>query len=205
MTTRQFVAIEKTLVPELPGFAIKGSLIFARPIKEVLRGINFEGSGFDKTSFYVTVFALPLCVPTTHLYFLIGNRLRIGGADRWNSSNPDELAELGGVIKRDAVPFLSAAESLLGFVELAQSFSGNPHTPKLIAFALARAGRFGDAISVLDQLLPHLDLKVEWQSEIAELAKTLRAKLVSDPEEAQQQLKAWEAESLRNLALESFR
>jgi len=38
--------------------------------------------------------------------------------------------ELGTALRFQAVPFLSRAESLLGFVEVAKEFSGNPHTPK---------------------------------------------------------------------------
>src|ERR1700730_11760587 len=120
MKTKEFVAIEKALLPELPDFAIKGSMMLMRPVEYVLRGICFEGSDFDKTSFCVNVFALPPCVPTKHLYFIFGSRLRIAGADRWNANDPDVIAELGEAIRRDAMPFLmpflSSAESLLGFV-----------------------------------------------------------------------------------------
>jgi hypothetical protein len=206
MKTKQFVAIQKMLLPELPGFAIKGSMMLMCPVKAILRGIYFEGSDFDKTSFYVNVFALPLCVPTKHLYFNFGNRLRLAGADRWNANDPNEIAELGTAIRRDAAPFLLRTESLLAFVEVAKSFSSvNPHTPMAIAFTLARAGRVDEAVIGLDQLLPRLDLKLAWQSEIADQVKTLRTKLVANPSEAQQQLEAWEAESVRNLGLEALR
>src|SRR5262249_49406583 len=137
--------------------------------------------------------------------FLFGDRIRHkGGGDRWNVEMPNLIAELVAALKVQALPFLSHVESLLDFVEVAKAFSGNPHTPKAIAFALARAGRIDEAINVIDQLLPHLDLSVEWQSEIASQANTLRAKLAT-PSEAQQQLEAWEAESARNLGLEEFR
>jgi hypothetical protein len=51
LTTREFVSLEKSLLPELPGFAIKGPLMFIPPAERLLRGISFEGSSFDKTSF----------------------------------------------------------------------------------------------------------------------------------------------------------
>jgi hypothetical protein len=206
MRTRDLVEIEKTLLPDLPGFTIKGNMMFMRPVKEILRGLYFEGSDFDKSSFYITFFALPLCVPTTHLYFLFGNKLRISGSDRWNAKDPSELAELSTTIRRDAMPFLSRTESLLGFADAAQSLASvNPHTPMAIAFALARAGHANEALDVLDRLLPQLDLRVAWQSQIADQVKALRAKLVANPSTAQQQLEVWEAESSRNLGLEEFR
>ena len=89
MTTKEFVSLEKRLLPELPGFAIKGPLMLIRPVECMLRGISFEGSSFDKTSFYVTMFVMPLCVPTNHLYLNFGSRVRRAeGGDRWSIGMP---------------------------------------------------------------------------------------------------------------------
>jgi hypothetical protein len=117
---------------------------------------------------------------------------------------PNLVTELGTALKLQAMPFLSRVDSLLGFVEVAKSLSGNPHTPKAIAFALARAGQISQAVEVLDQLLNQLDLNVAWQREIADQAKAMRAKLVANPVEAQQQLEAWEAETVHNLGFDGF-
>jgi len=206
MTTKEFVSLEKNLLTELPGFAIKGPLMFIPPAKRLLRGISFEGSSFDKTSFYVAMFVMPLCVPTSYLYFNFGNRVRRKeGADRWNMGGmPNVVTELGSALKLQAMPFLSRVESLLDFVDEARSSSGN-HTPRAIAFALARAGQISQAVGVLDQLFSQLDLNVAWQRKIGDQSKALRAKLVTSPIEAQQQLEAWEIESVRNLGLEGFR
>src|SRR5207249_2828862 len=75
MTTKEFIALAKSLMLDLPGFTFKGRLMFIKPVKQVLRGICFEPSAFDKRAFYVNVFALPLCVPTRHLYFNFGKRV----------------------------------------------------------------------------------------------------------------------------------
>jgi len=206
MKTKEFLSIEKTLLQSMPGFSIKGRLMLMSPMKHILRGIWFDGSDFDTNSFYATYFVMPLCIPTKHLILSFGNRLRYSGGDRWNVNDPNALAGLSATIVRDAVPFLSRAESLLGFVEVAKTFSNaNPHTAKAIAFSLARAGHVDEAVSVLNQLLLRLDLNVAWQQEMADLAKDLKTKLVANPSEAQQQLEAWEAESARNLGLEDFR
>jgi hypothetical protein len=130
VTTREFVSLEKSLLPEFPGFVIKGPLMFIPPAESLLRGISFEGSSFDKTSFYVTVFIMPLCVPMRFLYFNFGSRVRLrGGGDRWNAGMPNLVTELSHALKLQAVPFLSRVESLLHFVDVAREFSGNPHTP----------------------------------------------------------------------------
>jgi hypothetical protein len=100
MTTKEFVALGKSLLPKLPGFAVKGSLMFIPPVECVLRGIHFDGSSFDKRSFSVTTFALPLCVPTNHLYLNFGTRVRHkGGGDRWSMRTPDLREELATALK----------------------------------------------------------------------------------------------------------
>jgi hypothetical protein len=202
MTKKEFAKIGKALLPELPGFAVKGHLLLIPPVRQVLRGICFEPSGFDKKAFYVNVFILPLCVPTQHLYFNFGNRVGIG----WSSDAPNVFSELSLALKREALPFLSRVEDLHDFIELAKSFSlQNPHTPEAIAYALARAGDVDKAVAELDTLLAMLDVKVPWQFEMAERANALKAQLLNDAPGAQKQLEAWEVESVRNLGLEKFR
>jgi hypothetical protein len=206
VTRKEFVALEKMLLPELPGFAIKGPLMLIPPARWLLRGIHFEGSSFDKTSFYANVFIMPLCVPTDHLSLLFGDRIRQRpGGDRWNITEPNVVRRLSTELKRQAVPFLARAKSLVDFVDVAREFAGNAHTPHAIGFALAQAGQFDQAVEVLGQILREADLNVGWQREIAAQAASLRAKLIDDPKEAQQQLDAWEAETVHKLGLDAFR
>jgi hypothetical protein len=205
MTNKQLIAIVKSILPELPGFAIKGPLMFIPPVEGVLCGLSFEGSSFDKTSIYVDIFVMPLCVPTTHFYFNFGSRLRKNnGSDRWSVENPNFNVELALALNHQAVPFLSRVNSLIDFIEMAKSFSGNTHTAKAIAFSLARAGQTSQSIEILNQLLSQLDLNIAWQLEIADQAKTLRSKLLTNPTEARHQLETWEAETLHNLGLAEF-
>lgn len=202
MTTKEFVRLEKRLLPDLPEFTIRGRLMFIPPAAHILRGICFEPSAFDKKSFYVNVFVLPLCVPTQHLYFNFGKRV----GTEWNADAPDVFSKVGSALKREALPFLSRVESLHDFVELAMSFSlQNPHTPEAIAYAWARAGNVALATEELERLVRLLDAKIPWQRAMAERAETLKAKLLADPVEAQRQLEAWENESAKNLGLEKFR
>ena len=207
MKRADFVALEKKLLPALPDFTYKGALVFVPPVQTILRGVWFEGSSFDKSSFYAQFFVMPLCVPTEHLYGNFGNRVRLkGGADRWNNETPNLVDELSDALRMQAVPFLSRAKTLLDFAEMASSFSfSNPHTPRAIGFALARAGRTSEAVHVLDQLLAQIDRKVPWQMEIANQSTYLRDQLIGDPAEAQRQLETWEIETVRNLGLEEFR
>jgi hypothetical protein len=201
MTTKEFVALEKDLLRELPGLAIKGSLMFIPPVGSLLRGISFKRSS-DKDRFYVSAFVIPLCVPTNHLYFNFGHRMRHGGADGWNRGMPDLLWELSAALKSQAMPPLSPVNSLLEFAEFAGQF--NPKslpTLRAIAYSLARAGEKRRAIDVLDRLAALCDPAVEWQRTLAQEGQGLKEKLLGDPEEARRQLEAWESETVHNLGL----
>jgi len=194
--------IEKSLLAELPGFAISGAVMLIPPADRLLRGVGFEGSGLDKASFYAWVFVMPLCVPTDHLYFNFGKRIRHGGIERWNKASPDILPELSAAIKSQAIPFLYSANSLLDFAEMARQFNEkNPHTLRAIAYSLARVGEIRRAIDILDRLIVLCDLAIPWQGELAQEAQSLRSKLFENPEEAQRQLKTWESKTINNLGL----
>jgi hypothetical protein len=203
MMTNDIIRLEKQLLRHLSGFALKGSLMFMPPIRPVLRGIVFEGSSFDKTSFSATAFMLPLCVPTKHLYLNFGRRIRhSGGGDRWNMATLDLAAELGAALKFHAVPFLSRVISLLDFVEAAKTVSqANPNTRRAIAYALARAGRVRDAEEILTQLLDQIDTTIPWQCDLANEVTQLKRLLGAHPTEALRQLQAWERETEQNLEL----
>ncbi|MGC1406835.1 MAG: hypothetical protein WA938_08885, partial [Candidatus Dormiibacterota bacterium] len=82
--------------------------------------------------------------------------------------------------------------------------SNNLHQYEAIAYMLARAGHVREAVGSLDFLLGQLDTAVPWQLGMVERGKTLKAKLIENPSGAQQQLRVWEAESVRNLNLEEF-
>ena len=206
MTTKQFVALGKGLLSDSPEFVMKGRLMVLSPLEHILKGICFEPSSFDKDSFYVNVFVLPLFVPTKFVHFLFGGRIRSNGRDRWGANIPNLIAQLRESVKREALPFLSQITSVSDFVKMAKSHpSSNPHTPEAIAFALARAGWNKEAIEVIDQLLGQVNLEVSWQREMADMAQLLKSLLLTDPAAAQRQLDAWEAETVKNLGLEEFR
>ena len=85
MRTKDFVMLEKRFLHNLPNFIIKGPLLFIAPIEHTLKGFHFDGSNFDKKSFYVNVFFMPLYKPSQHIYLTFGRRLGDGGGDRWST------------------------------------------------------------------------------------------------------------------------
>lgn len=204
MTTKEFISIEKQLLAILPGFSIKEKLMYISPVKGILRGIYFEASAFEKKSFYINVFVLPLCVPTKHLYFNFGKRLRHLKTDRWNFDSPNILEKIIDALKDQGLQFLSRAESLLEFVKVAKTFSEtNPHTSQAIAYALFRAGEYEQAEEAFTQLIKRLEVKVAWQREMLDRAVALKSSLVKNPVEGQKTLAVYESQTIENLGLES--
>ena len=204
MKNKDFAALAQLLLPELPGFAVKGPLMFIPPVGQTLRGLCFESHSHEEELFYVWVFFLPLFIPRKHVSFEFGKRV---GGDRWNADAPDIVRDLGVALKREALPFLARIESPLDVAEVAklQQVPQNPHVQQAIAYALARGGDVDEAVVALDELLRMVDVGVLWQKEIAERASTFRSQLLDNVASAQKQLEAWEVESARNLGLEKFR
>lgn len=99
-------------MPCLPNWSIKGPFIYASPTQHILRGLCFEGSGFDSVTFYMTVFFLPLCVPTKIVSLTFGKRLRRAKGESWDKNDPELISALRMAVTREALPFLSEVESL---------------------------------------------------------------------------------------------
>jgi hypothetical protein len=206
MTTKEFVALEKDLLPSFAGFAIKGSLMFLPPVEHTLRGFSFEGSAFDKASFYVTAFFMALCVPRKHLIFNFGERLRERGGDRWAIKGPNFKTSLESAMKKE-VPLLERLKTPQDIVEVAiqRGHPKDPYRQETIGYMLALAGQIEPAVRALEHLLAMLDTKVQWQHEMTARAQLLKTDLLEDPKKAKERLATWEAESIRNLGLQEFR
>ena len=204
MKTKDFVKLEEQLVEGLPSCSISGSTIVLCPVTQVLRGLSFEGSSFDSKRFFVWFFCLPLCVPTKHLYFNMGDRLRTsGGGDMWDARDRDLLEELRHAISTQAVPHLSKVETLDEVVQVLASLPKprDPYKQQALAYALARISSLEEAEQALNDLLLQLDHKISWQGQLADRAEALLKCLKRSPTEAQEQLKKWEAQSIDALKL----
>jgi hypothetical protein len=207
MKKKEFEAIGKRLLPYLPGFGVKGDILFIQPLGHTLRAIAFNGS-IDPRSFYVQVFIQPLFVPMEVIGFNIGWRAR-DHCDSWNADDPNLIARLGTALERDALPFLSGVRSYQDVARAAERWkdADDPYVQQAIAYALARSGDVQRATAALDLLVKLLDTptKYPWQHALSDRALGLKKMLLSDPAAAQRQLDAWEVESARNLGLVEYR
>lgn len=208
MTSRELSRLAKDLVPGLPGFSCKGPMAFGTPVDHTLRGLYFEGSSFDKQSFYVWAFVMPLCVPARHVSFNLGRRVReLDGGERWSVGTRKLSSQLLSAAKLDGNPPILRPLSLSDTVHIASAFATtlDPHAVQAHAYALARSGSAQLAVLKLRELMATLDRGVAWQNEMWDRASSLSALLGSDPSAASRQLVRWESETVRDLQLEEFR
>jgi len=205
MKKKQFESLCKKLLPNVPGFNCKGWLLYAHPVGHVLRGFCCDGSGFDSTKFTVEVFCLPLYVPTNHIYFLFGDRLRDErGCEIWWDVNDPKLADdLLFRIKAQGIPFLTAIQSPNDLVEAAQKLPPTQEARKweTIAYSLAMANEYNAAQLALDRLVKAFDVNIPWHIEMMERAKQLGEKLKTDAQGAKELLVEWQQATMKNLGL----
>lgn len=181
VTTKEFVTLEKRLLPDFPEFTIKGSLMFLTPVEHTLRGFSFESSAFDKNSFYVTAFFMALCIPRRYLIFNLGQRLRERGGDRWTINNKNFEAALRSEMEKQVL-FLSRLKTPMDIVEAAigKGSSNDPYCQETIAYMLALAEQVDNAIEALDRLVAMLEPGIQWQHEMALRAQLLKSKLIDN-------------------------
>ena len=76
MKARQIERLaRKHLLPVLPEFAVRGSLVYRRPVGDLLYALSFETSSFASSRICVEAFVQPLFVPEDGLWFDFGARL----------------------------------------------------------------------------------------------------------------------------------
>jgi hypothetical protein len=208
VTTKEFVVIEKRLLPDFPGFAVKGALMFIQPLGNTLRGFHWEPSAFSKRDFYVNMFFLPLYVPTKHLHFTFGHR--VGGSKRWSADSRGLENALSSEMQKE-VPFLNSLETTKEVAKALEPLTKpnkvgyvNPHCYEAFAYALVQAGEMTAARDAINTLLNKVNLTVDWESEIASRAQLIRDKILDKPEKARELLAAWNSETIRNLKLETL-
>jgi len=65
----------KHLLPVLPGFEARRSLVYRRPLGYFLCGLSFDTSSFTSSRIFVEAFVQPLFVSEEGLWYAFGLRL----------------------------------------------------------------------------------------------------------------------------------
>jgi hypothetical protein len=199
---RELGKVATALAQNLTEYAGSGKMVFRIPLGPILQAVYLESSGWEPRNFYVWVFFQPLCLPMEHVFFNLGWRLG-GGTHTWNCDTPVGLAALAEAIRREATPFLDRVQTPRD-AALTAKMQGpaDAITQLSIAFTFARGGDYVQAIRELDRpvAVGHPQPVAVQNAE----AKLLRELLTTDPEAAQRQLLAWEAQTVQALRLERF-
>jgi len=206
MITPKILELERQLNKVFPDFRTEKTLMLLPPLDRVLRGIWFDRSAYDEISFSVIAFVIPLCVETDHLYFNYSESVRHNsGGDRWRIDMPDLLNALTEALRNSALPLLSRGATLDGFIEIARSGPQTGRNLEGLGYALARAGKTEEAISVLNQLASELNPSIIWQLELSKKVREFITILMEHPDDAELQLAMTEEKTIHNLGLEKFR
>jgi hypothetical protein len=105
------------LLPVLPGFVVRRSLLYRRPFDHFLHGLSFDTSSFSSSRIFVHAFIQPLYGPYDDVVYTYGFRL---GYDFWDvdEQDPDQaFAAIAEAARRDALPFFDEVTDLDDFSE----------------------------------------------------------------------------------------
>jgi len=216
MKRKELESLLKELLPNLPGFAVKGALLFQQPIGPILKGVYLDTS-INSRKFYAQLFVQPLFVPVEYLTFSFGWRL---DNRSWDADAPDTPENLYHRIRKDGLPFLSRVSKPLDFIDLLNDsswtaefparaktvFSGsNSHYYQTLLYASIREGKYAAALIEFDRLKSVLNMKTQWQQDMLEESTMLLKLFEKNPVQAQLQLDKWVCATIRNLDLENYR
>ena len=198
MKKKEFIALERRLLPNFPGFAIKGSMMLIPPVEHTLRAFDFDAGRFGKKEFYLTVFFMPLCVPLKFVHFLFGHRIRPYG---WNADEPNLETNVTLEMQRE-VPFLMSLTNPKEVAEAIKPRLGwNANCHEAFAYSLIQAGETDAALEAIDVLLKLVHGRGGWEGEVGSRMRLIQEKLLGNPDDAKRQLHAWEEETVHNLGL----
>lgn len=207
---------ENFLIPNLPDFKVKGSLLYHNDIQYSLKGFCFESSAFDKNLFTIYVFVQPLFIPITYLTFTFGNRLGFlsKGRDIWweyDEAKEDVLMdEILTMITSSGVPFLEDRNQLDKFIFKygKVGLGDNPHMIEGISYANVLIGDYPKASTMLSSFNRNLMKEIGKRPKIDWIVKmNERVQLILDFLEnqnfagAKSQLEDWRNYTVEKLGI----
>ena len=212
----------KLLLPVLPEFAVRGSLVYRRPVGELLYALSFDTPSFTSSRIFVEAFVQPLFVPVDGLWFTFGDRLgETRRAEWWDADeeNPDPaFAAIAEVVRRDALPFFSQLDGLDGFCEVIPRWASarrkklkslqsvdDPVVLEALGYAELLRGRKDEALQLLTAAVDseQEDGQYADAERLANLQHTLDLVQRLGLEAGQAQLAEWRAQTIRNLKIDA--
>ncbi len=208
---------KKYLLPDLPGYEVKGHLLYDRNYIYLLPGIYFESSSFNKERFTIDIFVQPLYIPATGLWWTFGNRLGMLAKGRdvwWEYREENErtiMQEIGADIHRVGIPFLETRKTLKDFIAQYRNkvdFAGDTYVIETVAYGCILLGEYQKAEKILGRFMIELDREIKrkpeisWLIDVQKRAKTILQHLQEKaPDAARQQLDEWTTYTLSEIKL----
>jgi hypothetical protein len=206
--------LSKQLLPHLQGFTTnKKDILFIAPIDQTLRGFLFETSGYKKENFYFWWFFMPIGRPIDHLTLSYGARLDIpSGHASWRIDMDNLPEKILSSMRPMALPFLQSIHTHQHVIDAIHKRAGKQaqtDTNILDDMSCIQIlnGRYEEARRTLDSLILQEfgDDRRQWILDIVARAKSLREKLLKDPNLAFAQVREWQDFTFKALKLEEWR
>jgi hypothetical protein len=205
------------LLPVLPGFVARRSLVYRRPLGYLLCALSFDTSSFTSSRIFAEAFVQPLFVRFDSLWYTFGFRL---GDDFWDVDEEDAdstFKAIAEVARRDALPFFDELADLDRFCELVPEWAtarprkleslgslNDPVVTEALGCAELLRGRKEDGLRLLEDTIASERESGEYATEerIENAQQVLDAVRDLGLEAGQALLETWRAETIRSLRLE---
>lgn len=205
MKKSDFAKIGKQLLDLMPRYTVKGDLVYGLTDYRLLCGMSFEGSSFNKETFFVNYFVMPLAKPTQFLYFNFGDRLRDRrGTDGWSATQIDLIEELRIAVKSQFVPWISIFESPREATSLINKWADEAQNYRIWetgAVLLASYGDIGGAVVLIDRFFEVCDFSMPWHRYVAEHLDELKKACMESPQALETLLDSRAEKTLTHLKL----
>jgi len=206
---------QEHLLAALPGYGVRGNLLYRMPVKDILGAFCFERSGWDKQSCAISVFVQPLYVPHEQIHFGFGMRLGFKTDKWWTLVGTDCPAVASDIllhIKKQGLPFLDLGSTPISFVNhigrVLSSFNrmDDNQVQRALAYSYLWIGNYGKSLETMDRMLannrgPKRDDR-DWAQELVKEVACMREETAKNPNGASEQLRQWRLQTLRAIGFE---
>ena len=221
MTGREIESLARRhLLPVMPGFVVRGALVYRPPCDYLLHAVAFDTSGFTSSRIFVEAFVQPLYHSYDHLTFTYGFRL---GDDFWeiDEADPDRaFVAIAEEVRIHALPFFEEVPDLDRFCAVVPEWEkeqprrimqynslDDPVVLEDLAYAAILRGNKNRAAELLEEAIASENESGEYRNDdlVADLEHLLSLLQGPGLEAAQAQLEEWHALNVQRLKLDRQR
>jgi len=204
----------------MPGFVVRGSLVYRPPCDYLLHAVSFDTSSFTSRRIFIEAFGQPLYHSYDHLAFTYGFRL---GEDFWDidETDPDRtFVAIAEEVRIHALPFFAAVPDLDRFCALVPEWEkeqprrimqdnslDDPVVLEDLAYAAILRGNKNRAAELLQEAIASENESGEYRNDdlVVDLEHLLSLLQGPGLEAAQARLEEWHALNVQSLKLDRLR